>query len=97
MGRAEPIYDHDCDACRFLGTVSGPRPMYAVANPPQVSSDLWYCKQADSSMGGSVIARHSSEGWNYSSSPIKLLSKDSNPMLLWAYHLLEMEKLCSPT
>ncbi len=85
-------FKHDCDTCRFLGTVEGPHPRMAVKNPPHVAADLWYCERAE--LGGSVIARYSDEGSDYSSCPITLLSKDSNPMLLWANALLEMEKLC---
>jgi hypothetical protein len=80
-----PTFQHDCDACRFLGTVTGPNPYHAGL--PYVW-DLYFCERSD---GGSVIARHSDEGCEYLSTPVKLLSPSSHPALLWAYALVQME------
>lgn len=81
-------YKHDCSDCRFLGTVQGPHPRMATTIPPHVVYDLYVCERAD---GGSVIARYGSEGSHYSSTPLSLLSSHSNPALLWAAALLQME------
>ena len=85
----KPNYKHDCDACRFLGSVTGPNPRLAMENPPLVTLDLWFCERAE--LGGSVIARYGNDGPNYNSSPIKLLGANSHPALLWANALLWME------
>jgi hypothetical protein len=47
----KPLYEHDCEACYFLGSFNG--------------DDLYYCGQAG--VVDTVIARHSSEGHDYGS------------------------------
>lgn len=84
------IFKHDCDTCRFLGTVTGPNPRMAVFNPTPITFDLYYCATCD---GGTVIARYSDVGSYYSSCPVNMLHKEINPALLWAYALLQMEKM----
>ena len=52
-------YKHDCNGRQFLGQ--------------HKEYDLYYCARAESDMGGSVLARYSSEGSDYSSQPLSLL------------------------
>lgn len=51
MESETPLFDHDCDRCTFLGRFKG--------------SDLYFCNQ--SSNRPTVIARHSSDGRDYTS------------------------------
>lgn len=50
----KPVYQHDCDACVFLGTVLGdadyPYDLYACVGP-----------------SNTVIARYGNYGWQYQS------------------------------
>lgn len=60
-------YEHDCKVCQFLGQYK--------------EFDLYYCRPSKESsgkvMGGSVIARYSSEGSNYKSSDLSILLKSA--------------------
>lgn len=76
-------FKHDCEDCKFLGTITGP----SFAGKGEQAYDLHYCKNTE--LGGLVIARYSSQGSHYASSPISLLHKDSHPALIWAWKLLE--------
>jgi hypothetical protein len=49
-----PLHEHDCPGCAFLGTLDG-RDLYACVGPTGF---------------GSVIARASSDGPDYSSAPV---------------------------
>lgn len=80
-GRAKPRFKHDCESCVFLGHIYYPAPHYKPDENGEYKdlytvfkhADLYYCAQSDSSMGGTVLARFSSEGSDYASTPIKLL------------------------
>lgn len=84
-------YKHDCDDCKYLGTVEGPHPRLALPNPVKVAYDLHFCQRCD---GGSVIARYSNEPSNYVSSPLSMLHIDAHPALMWARALLQMQDMC---
>ena len=64
-----PTHTHDCKACNYLGTIVGQTP--DVAGKPV---DLYHCKNSiGSGEDGSVIARFSSDGPDYSSVPLDLI------------------------
>lgn len=66
-----PRFQHDCDSCRFLGTiVSKYQP-----NAPYV--DLYACddKSILKKWGPSLIARYGSDGPDYSSMPFELVQE----------------------
>lgn len=65
----EPQYQHDCDACQFLGRYAQ-KVVYVNGDQELMSFDLYFCKgAAASSLGGTIIARHASKGSEYSSMP----------------------------
>lgn len=80
----KPHHDHDCDKCRFLGSVKWEAAENGVA-------DLYVCEDAD--MGASfaeratLIARTGSDGPEYTSCLISIFeaNKLSNPLLQAAY------------
>lgn len=72
-----PQYEHDCDRCEFQGRYTYDAPM--VNGTEELSVDLWYCPCADPDMGGSVIARASSEGSDYGSSPVSIIESSYLP------------------
>ena len=98
----KPKYKHDCDRCQWLGSITYPAPLL-TGEAPLRNADLYYCANAESFMGGTLIARHSSQGSNYSSMPVKLLvgmlnekSDDfstSSPALMSAYYFAKAMKL----
>ena len=49
--KTEPLFDHDCDKCNFLGSFK--------------SHDLYHCKQGNSR--DTIIARYGSNGPDYKS------------------------------
>ena len=55
--RTEPLYEHDCDACVFVGG----------SNLEGTEYDYYYCPRCDE---GTVIARYSSDGPDYYSTSI---------------------------
>ena len=99
----KPKYKHDCDGCIWLGSITYPGPL-TTGEAPLRNADLYFCKEAEAFMGGTVIARHSSEGSNYSSFPVDLIVRDfinkksheystSLPALITAYHFARAKKL----
>lgn len=61
----EPLFEHDCDKCKFLG-----RYTYGASfmdGPRETTVDLYSCKGR---FELSLIARFSSEGPDYSSFPL---------------------------
>jgi len=58
MTNPSPRYVHDCDRCTYIGQTG--------------EYDLYYC--GGGSLGGSVIARFSSEGHEYASSPFEMFA-----------------------
>jgi len=57
-----PTYIHDCQDCKFLGTVT-------IHNSPVrcTVADLYYCNPSNQELSGTLIARYGDEGPNYSS------------------------------
>ncbi len=53
-----PVFTHDCDDCRYLGTLA----------TPEGRTDLYICVGGEE-VGPSVIARFGDEGPDYSSMP----------------------------
>lgn len=62
MRQPKPIFSHDCDLCRFLGSVS-------VGNR---WGDLYICERYDDVSMRSVIFRTSSDGPDYNSAPMSM-------------------------
>ena len=67
-------YQHDCEACVYLGEYGYHAPMVEGTEWKEV--ELYHCKQAGSCMGGSIIARYGSKGSNYASCPVSLIRRD---------------------
>lgn len=74
-----PRFQHDCDSCEYLGQSD---------ERAKRDYDLWYCARCD---GGSLIARRSSEGSDYASSPIDILRSNPqwHPALLCALEIFD--------
>lgn len=87
----DPTYKHDCDACRFLGSVTGPDPYHAKIVK---TWDLYVCgeqlRERERALGLTVLARYSDEPSNYKSCPLSMV-RDVHPVLLWGRALLELE------
>lgn len=64
----EPLYKHDCDACRFLGRYTYDAPL--IEGTQEMAVDLYVCPQHGRP---TVLARASSDGPNYSSFPLSIL------------------------
>lgn len=56
----KPLFTHDCERCRFLGSVISPETSEV--------SDLYVCEGG--TLGQTVVARWSSLGPDYSSCPV---------------------------
>jgi hypothetical protein len=69
-----PVYQHDCDACRFMGTVAD---SYARGEAGWV--DLYHCPRGVIG-GGSLIARYGDEGREYLSSPVEYAASNTGPL-----------------
>ena len=54
----KPMYEHDCEACRHLGTVNGADGVV----------DLYMCPR-DGGLGPSLVARFGDDGPDYTSVP----------------------------
>lgn len=74
---SEPRYDHDCEQCVFLGRFDHDGPL-SDGNTERMECDLYACP--GSIMGGSLIARHSSDGPEYSSMPTEMVIEHQNRM-----------------
>lgn len=102
--QAKPRFQHDCDACQFLGHVYYPGPLITGESPLR-HADLYFCKQADAAMGSTVIARFSSKGSDYASTPVRILEghylksaaqghlSTSGPALIAAYYFAKAKRL----
>lgn len=64
VGKLKPRFQHDCDSCLHLATIRLQRWF-----------DLYFCERCD---GGTLIARFSSEGPDYSSYPIGIWETTRN-------------------
>jgi hypothetical protein len=53
----KPVYQHDCDKCKFLGTIKTKDNGYGEQH------DVYWC----SGTLGSLLARYGNEGWEYAS------------------------------
>lgn len=72
-----PKYQHDCSRCDFLGSYTYDAPL--VKGTEEITVDLWFCGGADAFMGGSLIARASGDGPDYSSAPVEIVERDYLP------------------
>lgn len=61
----KPRHTHDCDTCEFLGRLD----YFDPWSETWQETDLYFCAKADRYAGGTLIARRSSEGSDYSSVP----------------------------
>jgi len=73
-----PKYEHDCNGCQFLGGFVYDAE-YADEDFRKRDADLWFCPKADGVLGGSIIARFSSEGSNYASAPMTVIESSYLP------------------
>lgn len=73
----KPHYQHDCDQCVWLGSITFPAPL-STGQAPLTNADLYYCERCD---GGTVIARFSSKGSNYASCPVNIIEQSYLPRL----------------
>ncbi len=75
----KPHYKHDCSSCTWLGSVTYPAPLYYEdvrgLQFRMSNADLYFCKADE----GTVIARFSSQGSDYSSSPLFCFPKEPAP------------------
>lgn len=75
---SKPRYKHDCDACKWVGSIDYPAP-HSDNTAPIRHADLYVCLQ---SIGGpSCIARFSSEGSDYASMAESLIRSAYLPRL----------------
>jgi len=72
-----PRYEHDCTVCRFLGTTSYIDPWSGM----EIDADLYFCADAEPRMhmGGTCLARISSEPSAYASAPLSIAETYSPP------------------
>ena len=88
-----PRFQHDCDRCKYLGSLRYLAPMASPHPPKMKYAELYFCPAEVS--GPSVIARFGSVGPDYASSLASLVARDvhninqstSGPALVTAYHL----------
>lgn len=73
----KPYYEHDCDACVFLGKFTFDAPhleddgVHARSYTKRMTVDLYCCPSEV--LGPSIIARYQSEDSAYSSMPAKII------------------------
>lgn len=73
-----PLFEHDCSNCEYLGSTTFPA-RYTKTDGSEYSklqqADLYCCGSEGSLEGKSIIARFSSEGNDYASSPASIIKK----------------------
>ena len=73
-----PLFEHDCPRCDYLGSTTFParymKPNGSEYTKPQ-QADLYCCGSENSLEGKSIIARFSSIGSDYASSPAAIIKK----------------------
>lgn len=62
--KEEPQYEHDCNACKFLGTYTFQEEGYTYMG----TTDLYYCANKEHPSLSSLLARYSDEASEYTSS-----------------------------
>src|SRR5688572_30134387 len=63
-GKEMPTFTHDCDDCRFLGTIK----VKSFRFPKKESTiDSYHCPLCD---GGTIVLRYGNNGPDYASMPI---------------------------
>lgn len=89
----KPLYTHDCANCVFLGryTYDAPHATGVGENRREWTEpktvDCYYC-HSQSSMGGTMLARFSSNGPDYSSCTADILDQNIEKMLAKPIHQL---------
>lgn len=73
-----PFFTHDCQKCDYLGSITFPARYINKEGKeytkPQ-EADLYCCGSEKSHEGKSIIARFSSEGGDYASSPSQIIKR----------------------
>lgn len=100
MRKPKPKYQHDCEACTYLGTIIYPSPL-ADGTAPFSNADLYYCGRRKDIMEGTLVARHSSDGPDYSSVPVSIVGSllgnkemaTRTPALIAAYYFAKAKGL----
>lgn len=84
--KGQPKYQHDCASCIFLGqTIGGGRTV-----------DLYYHRPNCGAPSGTLVARNSSEGSEYTSCPAELVRPKGHSELWAAKSLFEEAKVSWP-
>ena len=65
MEKEKPHFEHDCDDCKFLGTLTLPEDNETSKRYETTVFDLYFCKQEI--FGETVISRYGNKGYEYSS------------------------------
>jgi hypothetical protein len=65
MTKEKPHFEHDCDSCKFLGTLTLPEDNETSKRYETTVFDLYFCKQEI--FGQTVISRYGNKGYEYSS------------------------------
>lgn len=74
-----PLYTHDCDLCRYLGTVE--RIQWY---------DLYVCERSPDAGSRSLVARYGDDGPDYTSMPASLVKTLAhNSVLTAAFNLVD--------
>lgn len=66
-----PQYEHDCEACVFLGRCAYVDPHSGI----EVNADLYHCKGILE--GGTIVARVGDEPADYASTPVNYAERDA--------------------
>ncbi len=98
-----PKFQHDCDKCKYLGSIRYLAPMAEPYPPKMKYAELYFCPAEIT--GPTVIARFGSQGPHYASTMVSILQRDlhainqstSGPALVAAYHLACAIKLIDPS
>lgn len=61
----KPVYEHDCDACKYLGTYTH---LASSSDEQDKFIDCYWCVNPEHRSLDSVIGREGSDGSNYASS-----------------------------
>ena len=76
-----PIYEHDCDNCKFLATVQ-------CSNTVEILDyDLYYCENEENEFETALVARFSDYGPDYNSMSINMVRAFIDPWLYPLYYV----------
>jgi hypothetical protein len=83
MAKEKPRFEHDCDCCKFLGTLTLPKDNETSKRYKTTVFDLYFCKQEIGDE--TVISRFGNKGYEYTSGlRLAVEGKYGHPNLLEA-------------